>query len=336
MKRRWLIAVLIVEAAASIGGYALARPGLSPGAASESARWTGYAPLAAAHNSRSLRSAGSQPSPSPAEQRYIDKAQRQTIAHDPACKVRTNNQLGATFVHRAPPRALLSALGVLRRPALPADRSTRMLFRWGFDAGAGVYVDYIRRARTAYGKSFYLVPEARIIPFGSIPERCFAEMRRALQRDLRAAPVALRRPTLRAQAQEFAIQRLQAKEQEGLCFAAVSLGHHGPMGGVDEGCSPGAPNLREPLGGGIGERDRAGGTIFAAIVPDRAATVTLEFFAGHGNPARTISSRAVNNVVVFKIPPHTAHRQFPSRVIVRAADGHVISNGGGLYQHADG
>ena len=62
--------------------------------------------------------------------------------------------------------------------------------------------------------------------------------------------------------------------------------------------------------------------------------MTLEFFAGHGNPARSIFSRTVNNVVVFKIPLHTAHQQFPSRVIVRAADGHVISNGGGLYQHA--
>ena len=319
-----MIALLIVVAAVSIGGYALARPGSSPGASSLPRGWTGYAPLASARSSSSPRSSGSPQSPSPAEQRYIDQAQRQTIAHDPGCKVPSNSQLGATFVHRAPPQALLSALGVLRRPALPADRSTRMLFRNGFNAGAGVYVDYIRRARTTYGKSFYLVPEARIIPFGSIPGRCFGEMRRALQRDLRAAPVALRGPTLRAQAQEFAIQRLQAKQQQGLCFAAVSLGYHGRIGGVDEGCSPGVPNVRDPLGAGIGEGDRAGGTIFAAIVPDGAATVTLEFFAGRGNPARTIISDAVNNVVVFKIPPHTGHQQSPSRVIVRAADGHVI------------
>jgi len=42
------------------------------------------------------------------------------------------------------------------------------------------------------------------------------------------------------------------------------------MGGVDEGCSPGVPNLRNPLGSGIGEGYRAGGTIFVAIVPDTA------------------------------------------------------------------
>lgn len=274
--------------------------------------------------------------PSSVEQRYIDQAQRRTIARDHACKAPTNRQRGATFVHRDPPNALLSALGVLRRPALPADRSTRMLFRNGFDAGGGVYVDYIRRARTAYGKSFYLVPEARITPFGPIPKRCYGEMRRALQRDLRAAPAAVRRSTLRTQAQEFAIQRLQAKQQEGLCFAAVSLGYHGRIGGVDEGCTPGAPSARNPLGGGIGERDRAGGTIFARVVPDIVATVTLEFFAADGNPAPTISSRAVNNVVVFKIPPHTAHQQFPSRVIVRAPDGHIISTSESPYQHSSG
>lgn len=43
------------------------------------------------------------------------------------------------------------------------------------------------------------------------------------------------------------------------------------------------------------------------------ATVTLAFSAGHGHPARAITSHAVNNVVVFKTPPHTARQQFPSR-----------------------
>ncbi|MFZ0091505.1 MAG: hypothetical protein WAL63_18500 [Solirubrobacteraceae bacterium] len=251
---------------------------------------------------------------------------------DRSCQAPTNNQLGATLVHRPPPHALLSALGVLRRPALPTNRSTRMLFRNGFDAGAGVYVDYIRRARTASGKSFYVIPEARVIPFGSIPGRCYNEMRRALQRDLRTAPTALLRPTLRIQAQEVENQRQQTKHQEGLCFAAVTLRYHGPMGGVDESRASGIPNVRTPLGGGLDEGDRAGGTIFAAIVPDRVATVTLEFFAGHGDPARAITSRADNNVVVFKIPSRTAHQQFPSRVIVRTADGHVISNGDTPYR----
>jgi hypothetical protein len=313
--------VLASVAALSVGGYAVAQWRSGVGASELPSGWTSYAPLGAA-----ARAASSEPPqlPTEAEQRYIDLARRQTIARDPRCTAPVNNQRGATSVHRVPPRALLSVLGVLRRPALPADRSTRMLMRNGFDAGAGVYVDFIRRARTAYGKSFYVIPEARIGMFGPIPGRCYREMRGALQRDLRAAPPSLRAPTLRAQAQEFAIQRLEARQQQGLCFAAVSLGFHGRLGGVDEGCSPGVPNVRNPLGGGVGEGDRAGGTIFAAVVPDIVAGVTLEFSAGHGDPARAISSRAINNVVVFKIPQRTAHQQFPSHVILRATDGHIL------------
>lgn len=311
--------VLVAVVLLSVGGYALARSGSRRSASVLRSGWTSYAPLTAA------RSAVAPVVPTSGEQRYIDRARRQTIAGDAACKAPTNNQRGATFVHRAPPQALRQALGVLRRPALPADRSTRMLMRNGFNAGAGVYVDYIRRARSAYGKSFYLIPEARIGVFGPIPARCYGEMRMALKRDLRSAPEALRKPTLAAQAQEFAAERLQARQQQGLCFAAVSLGFHGRLGGVDEGCTPGIPNVRTPLAGGIGEGDRSGGTIFAGVVPDVVASVTLEFDAGNGDPARSITSRAVNNVVVFKIPSHTGHQQSPSHVTVRDRRGHVIS-----------
>lgn len=315
VRRRCSVVLLVVVVVLSVGGYAVAHSGSRRTASRLANGWTSYASLAAASSTAA---------PTSAEQRYIDRARRQTIVRDPGCKAPVNNQRGATVVHRAPPRALLAALGVLRRRALPADRSTRMLMRNGFDAGAGVYVDYIRRARTAFGKSYYLVPEARIGVFGPIPNRCYREMRTALKHDLRSAPLALRKPTLSAQAQEFAAERLQARQQQGLCFAAVSLGFHGRLGGVDEGCTPGVPNVRTPLEGGIGEGDRAGGTIFAAVVPDVVGSVTLEFDAAGGNPARSIASRAVNNLVVFKIPPHTAHRPFPSRVIVRDRHGHPI------------
>ena len=150
-------------------------------------------------------------------------------------------------------------------------------------------------------------------------------MRTALKHDLRSAPRRCASRRCPRRRRSSLSERLQARQQQGLCFAAVSLGFHGRLGGVDEGCTPGVPNVRTPLEGGIGEGDRAGGTIFAAVVPDVVGSVTLDFYAGGGNPARSITSRAVNNVVVFKIPPHTAHRQFPSRVIVRDRHGHPIS-----------
>jgi hypothetical protein len=54
------------------------------------------------------------------------------------------------------------------------------------------------------------------------------------------------------------------------------------------------------------------------------ATVTVEYAAAGRDPARTLTSTAVNNVVVFKIPRRTAHQPFPTKVIERAADGRVI------------
>jgi hypothetical protein len=113
-------------------------------------------------------------------------------------------------------------------------------------------VTYIRRARTVFGKSYYLVPQARIGVFGPIPDRCYSGMRTALKHDLRSARPALRKPTLSTQAQEFAAEGLEARRQQGLCFAAVSLGPHSRLGGVDEGCTSGVPTVRTPLAGGIG------------------------------------------------------------------------------------
>ena len=291
--------MLVIVVMLSVGGYAVARSGSRGGARLTMAGLLCVATAAPPAGPRVSTAA---------EQRYIDRARRQTIARDPGCKAPVNSQRGATLVHRAPPRALLAALGVLRRRALPADRSTRMLMRNGFDAGAGVYVNYIRRARTAFGKSYYLVPEARIGVFGPIPNRCYGEMRTALKHDLRSARPALRKSTLSVQAQEFAAERLEARQQQGLCFAAVSLGSHARLGGVDEGCTAGVPNVRTPLAGGIGEGDRAGGTIFAAVVPDVVASVTLEFDAAaaiqHGRslPAQSTTSSCSRS-----------HRTLPTR-----------------------
>ena len=64
--------------------------------------------------------------------------------------------------------------------------------------------------------------------------------------------------------------------------------------------------------------------IEAAIEPDRVASVILTYSAGQGNPARQMTSRAVNNVVVFRIPAHTAHKEFPAAVILRGHHGEVI------------
>lgn len=264
------------------------------------------------------------PSPpfSPGEQKLIDSATRRTDARDPACVVHANR--GATVIHGSPGPKLLSLLGVLRRPAPPADRTYETLLHGGFDAGAGVYINYIRRARTEFGKAYYIVPEARTTPFSAVPERCYAEMRTALRRVLRRQPAAEQRRIVAAQAQQLAVQRQESAGRAGLCFALVTVKRVRPPRGVDMGCSPGVPPLPVGMDGWIGEDHRDGGTLLAGIVPDGVATVTIHYTASGGDPARTLTSTVVNNVAAFEVPPHTFHQGLPARYEFRAGNGSIV------------
>jgi hypothetical protein len=262
------------------------------------------------------------PNPTPTEGGYIKQAQRDTVTRDPACVVHVNR--GATFIHGSPGRALLSTLGVLRRSAPPADQTLRTLYGGGFDAGAGVYVDYVRRARTEFNKSFYIIPEARTIPFSPIPTRCYAEMHAALVRAVRHLAPQERNRILQLQAQQFATQRLQTEHRAGVCFAAVTTRRVKPPKGVDMGCGQSVPTLQNAMNGWLGEDHRGGGALLAGIVPDGVATVTLHYAAGGGDPARTLTSDVVNNVAVFEVPRHTFRQDLPASWIFRAADGRIL------------
>ena len=260
--------------------------------------------------------------PTLTESGYLKQAQRETVTRDPACVVRVNR--GATFIHGSPGRALLSTLGVLRRPAPPADQTLRTLYGGGFDAGAGVYVDYVRRARTEFNKSFYIIPEARTIPFSPIPPRCYAEMHAALVRAVHHLAPRERSRILQLQAQQFAMQRLQTEHRAGVCFAAVTTRRVKPPKGVDMGCGQSVPTLQNAMNGWLGEDHRGGGALLAGIVPDGVATVTLHYAAGGGDPARTLTSDVVNNVAVFEVPRHTYRQDLPATWIFRAVDGRIL------------
>jgi hypothetical protein len=269
------------------------------------------------------------PGPSPSGVNgYVTKAQRQTIARDHACSPPTNR--GQTIDRGSPPQSMLSALGVLRRPPLPPDPTNKVLYSVGWDAGAGVYVNYIRRARTEYGRSYWIVPEARVTPFGPIPARCDAEFRATLEQDLRHAPRRLRAQALATQSQELRADRQSSEHRAGLCFIEIGLHVRPHPGAVGFGCSPGLSGTVPPSGGN-GSGDRGGGTIMSGIAADDVVAVTVHYDAGRQDPARTITSQVVNNVYVLRIPPHTAHRSFPSGWRIQLADGRVLSGprGGG-------
>ena len=109
------------------------------------------------------------PPPSPASQAVAEDARRQVIARDHGCSSQTNR--GQTIDRGSPGQPVLSLLGVLRRAPLPPDPTNAVLYSIGWDKGAGVFVNYIRRARTVYGRSYWIVPEARTTPFDPIPAR---------------------------------------------------------------------------------------------------------------------------------------------------------------------
>lgn len=252
----------------------------------------------------------------------INRAQRQTIAHDRACAQPTNR--GQTIDRGSPPESMLSVLGVLRRPPLPPDPTDKVLHSIGWDVGAGVYVNYIRRARTEYGRSYWLVPEARTEPFGPIPARCYREFRATLQRDLRHASPVVRARTLKAQQQQLSAQRQQSEHRQGLCFVEIGLHTRPRPGAVGFGCSD-APTSANPILGGNGSGDSGGGTISSGVVTDGYVALTAHFPAAAGAPALTVTSKVVNNVYVLKIPRRPGRASFIDGWRLRRADGSVVT-----------
>jgi hypothetical protein len=255
----------------------------------------------------------------------IARAQRQTIAHDRACAQTANR--GQTIDHGAPPESMLSVLGVLRRPALAPDPTNKVLHSIGWDAGAGVYVNYIRRARTEYGRSYWLVPEARTTPFGPIPARCYGEFRATLKHDLRHASAATRTRELGAQQQQLGAERQESEHRQGLCFIEIGLRTRPHPGAVGFGCGAAATEAN-PLSGGDGSGDTAGGTIQSGVVPDGFVAVTAHYPAVASAPALTLTSDVVNNVYVLKVPRRPARAQSPDQWRLRRADGGVLTVSG--------
>lgn len=280
-----------------------------------------HASAQSGHGSQPPASAEPPPAVVPGE---INHARKQVIAHDPACAQTTNH--GQTIDRGSPPESMLSVLGVLRRPPLSPDPTDRVLHSIGWDAGAGVYVNYLRRARTEYGRSYWLVPEARTSPFAPIPARCDAELRATLKRDLRHASAARRTQALRALDAQLSAERAQSQHRQGLCFVEIGLHTRPHPGAVGFGCSA-VPAQGNPLVDGNRSGDRGGGTIQSGVVADGYVSVSVHFPAAGGAPALTLSSDVVNNVYVLKVPRRPGRASFPDQWRLRRADGGVLTIG---------
>ena len=266
------------------------------------------------------------------EERYINNAWITTRERDSAC---APPQPKLTFSNGTPSKALLSSLGLLRRPAAPSDALSQLT---GPDGGqpvlGGVYRRYIRLARTqhlpAQGQFdaatvlYYIVPARNATAQSPMPLHCYADQVAALQRELPQIPEALREPTLQLNARANARHRYDEQHTEGISVMAVSTG-----GG--RGLDYYSANTAElAQGGAIGQGfPRGARMVVSGVVPDGVAAVTFHYppgaVGGKTGPVLSITSRPVNNLFLVNLPiPHASGRGTPDKIVWRAANGAVI------------
>ncbi len=235
----------------------------------------------------------------------IDRATRNVLA-SPGCQVRVPER--AQTNQGTPSRALLSILGVLRRPASATDR---------LPAGSlpgepeSVYVRYVRRALVKDGVAYYIVPVHSVLREEQPPHRCFAEETRALHDELPQIPAALRQPTAKLLARMIALDTRRGAPQDAICL--VSAARNGG------GSACGSTVAQIAHGDGL---DNGQGTL-DGLVPDGVATVTLRFPATQALAALSVTTGVTGNVFAVHVARAEAG-QLPAAVVWRSAQGEVL------------
>jgi hypothetical protein len=239
---------------------------------------------------------------------YISAATK-TVLNSPACAVLQQSQ--GSFIHGTPDPTLLSLVGVLRRPATPADQLSR-----GILGGIPeVYAGSARRAFSAGGETYYVAVAALDEAASEPPARCFTLQARALAAYLPKIPAALRDQTQALQAGyiDYFRNLVAHAPRDEVCLADV--------GRSDNGASCGFPATE--IKDGVPPNDNNG--VFSGVVPDGVASITLTFPAARGRPARSLTGRVRNNVYAI---PAGSEGESPAQpgVTWRSADGRVLKS----------
>ncbi|MFZ1996331.1 MAG: hypothetical protein WAU75_19625, partial [Solirubrobacteraceae bacterium] len=238
---------------------------------------------------------------------YISAATLQ-VQRSAACRLR---QPQGVTIHRAPGSALLSTLGVLRRPDTAGDA----LPRGALGEGGDIYAGATRRALVVGGTSYYLVPE-RDDPAAALPSsRCLTLQAAALHRALPRIPASVRAQTAAIQAALIAMERRLAARgpQDVICVVTQS------RNAGSTGCGTTVAQIQH----GISPDDQ-GGT-FSAVVPDGVATVTLRFPSAQGRPARSVTATVHGNVYAVRVAGESSGASTATPVVIwRSARGQVI------------
>ena len=256
---------------------------------------------------------------SAAEFQAMERASSATIARDRACSPESTKTVPLTS-NGSPDKTLTSILGALRRPASRADWSSRfeeVLPGAGpggpvgarAPTGVDAYVHAARRARTAFGVTFYILPAGDETGLRLTPVRCDPEQSRALARVLRGDTSSARARAVALQRQYLSWQRYEALDPEGI----VLLTRNRKAVGDDGAASTAQIAQQGLLDPNAGAPVRA---LISGVVPDGVASVTVRYRIG-----RPVNATVIDNIFVA-VPRHGAEGL--ASVVWRSASGSIF------------
>ena len=251
-----------------------------------------------------------------AQRRRVANTVGRILAKNPGCgHVRPRRDLSISY--GAPDSEMLSTLGVLRQPATSVDGFRPFRHSPVLNVAHGIFVRYVRLARTYRGAEYFIIPAADI---GSMDRQCVATERLALRKALPDVPVALRS----AVEQQFNAIVAQDSPQQGV-FLILKF-----RNGQGSSSPAGIQEIRTQGGEfGLGGYGNVGhlpdrNLTLTGIVPDGVASVTVTIPRADGRQL-VLTTRPVENVVVAPVRlPERWSRGGPATMVWKAPDGHVI------------
>jgi hypothetical protein len=267
--------------------------------------------------------------PSPRQQQELDylyRANGTASRRDPACQGVPPFLVHPTLSQGSPSVALLSILGVLRRPAQAADKlPARITYNpYRRDPNGtlppvkNIYVRYIRYARHRDGANYYLVPAGNVNAGRGVPARCYDEIRAALRAELPSIPADLRAGTLALEPRFLAQLRHDALPYPGVCLLALNS-----TGNGDGGCGGGYTVSDIEQGHTLSSGAPGGVPVVYGLAPDGVASVTF-YYSGR-YPGHPLTVLVISNVFILHDPrDRLPDNGFPRKLVWRSADGQII------------
>ncbi len=260
------------------------------------------------------------------EENYLNNAWEVVLRKDPGCTHARPSDAKPTLSQGSPSPQLLSLLSVLRRPATSADKLPARITYHPYRRDPtgtlppvqGIYVRYIRYARHRDGANYYLVPAENVNWMEPVPARCYAEQRAALHAALPGIPAHLRAGVLGLEPRFVAQLQYDTSPHPGVCLLGLN-----DTGNGDGGCGLAATVTSIEQGHVIESGAPGGVPVVDGLAPDGVRSITFSYRGRH--PGHPLTALVIDNVFVLHDPgDRLPDDGFPTKMVWRAADGHVI------------